>query len=148
MEIERKWLVIEAPQSALAAPGELIEQGYLVVAPDGSETRVRRRGERRYLTAKSGGGLVRAEHEIELTEAQFEVLWPATEGRRVTKVRHVLGEIELDVYGGTLAGLIVAEVEFQDEATAHAFTPPTWFGTEVTSDSAYKNQRLALDGRP
>ena len=70
VEIERKWRVTEAPAEALAAPSEHIEQGYLTVGADGGETRLRRRGERCSLTVKSGRGLVRAEHEIELTAAQ------------------------------------------------------------------------------
>lgn len=150
MEIERKWLVPAVPAEVLesASGSERIEQGYLVIAPDSSEARVRRKGERRFLTVKSGRGLVRGEYEIELGEDQFQTLWPATEGRRLVKVRHAIDQIELDVYEGPLAGLIVAEVEFEDVAAAEAFAAPEWFGPEVTEDPAYKNQRLALDGRP
>ena len=57
-------------------------------------------------------------------------------------------EIELDEYGGDLDGLLVAEVEFPGENEAHAFTPPPWFGLDVTDDRRFKNQRLAVDGRP
>lgn len=153
VEIERKWLVADAPAQALAAPSEPIEQGYLVIGEGGAEARVRRRGDRCFLTVKSGTGLVRAEREIELSEDQFAALWPATEGARLVKRRHaVRGEggelIELDVYEGVLAGLIVAEVEFADEAAADSFAAPSWFGAEVTGDPAYKNQSLALRGVP
>ena len=151
-EIERKWLVVDAPDEALSAPSDRIEQGYLTIGSDGAETRVRRRGERCFLTVKSGSGLVRAEHEVELTEAQFEVLWPATDGARLVKTRHTLRAdghlIELDVYEGSLRGLMVAEIEFDDAWGATAFVAPYWFGLEVTDDPAYKNQRLALEGRP
>ena len=101
--------------------------------------------------------MVRDEHEIELSEAQFEALWPATEGARWSRsVRHILRAedghlIELDVYEDALAGLIVAEVEFDDPWGAEAFVAPYWFGREVTDDPAYKNQRLARArprGRP
>ena len=153
VEIERKWLVSEAPAEALAAPSEPIEQGYLTIGPDGDETRVRRRGERCSLTTKSGAGLSRGEHEIGLTQEQFDALWPATAGRRVEKRRHLIhGEdghlIELDVYTGALSGLMVAEVEFDDPWRATSFAGPYWFGPEVTDDPAYKNQRLAVDGLP
>jgi CYTH domain-containing protein len=102
---------------------------------------------------KSGTGLVRDEAEIELSEAQFAALWPATDGARVEKVRHKLRAedghlIELDVYDGALSGLIVAEVEFDDPWGAESFVAPFWFGREVTADPAYKNQCLALRGRP
>lgn len=153
VEIERKWLVAEAPPQALAAPSERIEQGYLTIGSDGGETRVRRRGDRCYLTTKSGSGMVRGEHETELSEAQFEALWPATEGARLVKRRHLLDadggvRIEVDVYEDALSGLVVAEVEFDDPADAARFAAPDWFGLEVTDDPAYKNQRLAVDGRP
>lgn len=149
VEIERKWLVRQAPAEALATPPELIEQGYLTIGSDGAETRVRRWRGAAFLTVKSGTGMTRSEHEVELTAAQFQALWPATEGARVVKHRHVVrGEdghqIELDVFAGELAGLIVAEVEFDDPWGAESFVAPYWFGREVTDDPTYKNQRLAL----
>jgi CYTH domain-containing protein len=114
---------------------------------------VRRRDDDFTLTVKSGSGLSRAEHEIEISRKQFESLWPATEGSRIRKRRHRLPaggdlQIELDVYGGSLEGLIVAEVEFDDPWAAESFEAPHWFGREVTDNSAYKNQRLALEGLP
>jgi CYTH domain-containing protein len=153
VEVERKWLVPEAPPDALASPSERIDQGYLTVGEGGAETRVRRRGEHCTLTVKSGTGLVRDEAEIELSEDQFAALWPATDGARVEKLRHkVRAEegrlIELDVYDGALSGLIVAEVEFDDPWGAESFVAPFWFGREVTADPAYKNHCLALRGRP
>ena len=153
VEIERKWLVPQVPPEALAAPSERIEQGYLTIGSDGAESRVRRRGGRCTLTVKSGRGLVRSEHEVELTAAQFDGLWPATEAARLKKVRRRLHAddghlIELDVYDGPLRGLIVAEVEFDDPWGAESFVAPHWFGRELTGQSAYSNQRLALDGLP
>jgi CYTH domain-containing protein len=152
-EVERKWVVSQAPAHALDAPAELIEQGYLTIGADGAETRLRRRGDRCSLTVKSGSGMVRAEHEVELTPDQFLALWPATEGLRLVKRRHVLhGEdgatIELDVYEGSLSGLQVVEVEFDDPRAAESFSAPDWFGREVTDDPGYRNQRLAMLGAP
>jgi adenylate cyclase len=153
MEVERKFLVWELPADLDSHPVSAIHQGYLAIDPDGSEVRVRRRGERRYLTSKRGHGLVRDEAEIELTEPQFDALWPLTESRRIEKTRYEIsaGEglvIEIDVYGGGLEGLVVAEIEFHSPADADAFDAPAWFGPDVTSDDRYKNQRLATDGLP
>ena len=150
MEIERKFLVSEPPPLG-DRPGVAIAQGYL--ATGSSEVRLRRRGETPLLTAKQGAGLTRGEWEVELDEAQFEALWPATEGARVQKRRYELAAdgglvIELDLYEGALAGLAVAEVEFPSVEAARAFTVPSWFGMEVTDDEAYKNRRLAVDGLP
>jgi CYTH domain-containing protein len=153
VEVERKWIVEKVPPEALSAPFTEIDQGYLTVGSGGAETRVRRRDDDFTLTVKSGSGLSRAEHEIEISRKQFESLWPATEGSRIRKRRHRLPaggdlQIELDVYGGSLEGLIVAEVEFDDPWAAESFEAPHWFGREVTDNSAYKNQRLALEGLP
>jgi len=154
VEIERKFLLPAPPDDLDRHPSTAIEQGYLAVHPDGTEVRVRRRGGAATLTVKSGGGKVRAEEELALADADFERLWPLTEGRRIEKVRHVIAteqdgvEIELDVYTGDLAGLVVAEIEFPGEDEADAFDAPEWLGREVTGDGRFKNQRLAVDGRP
>jgi adenylate cyclase len=156
VEVERKWLIAgvgSLPAQVLAAPAAEIEQGYLTVGADGSETRVRRRAGRCTLTVKSGGALVRSEAEVPLTDEQFELLWPATEHTRVRKQRRAVpGEggvtIEVDIYSGRLDGLVVAEVEFADPWAAESFVAPYWFGLEVTADDAYKNRSLAVHGRP
>lgn len=156
-ELERKWLVEDAPARVLDQPSQRIDQGYLAIGQDGSEVRLRRRDQSHFLTVKSGGALVRRELEVELEAEQFTALWPATEGRRIEKTRRVIPVempgseellIELDEYAGELAGLVVAEVEFPDEETARSFTAPDWFGAEVTDREDYKNRRLALSGRP
>ena len=151
VEIERKFLPTALP--AELPEGERIEQGYLAVAPDGVEVRVRRRAGRATLTVKSGPAQVRAEEELAIDDRRFEALWPLTEGRRIDKVRHVvpLGgglAAELDVYEGRHAGLLVAEVEFPTPEASTAFAPPEWLGPEVTGDARYANQSLALDGPP
>jgi adenylate cyclase len=101
---------------------------------------------------KRGSGLSRQEEEIKLEPAQFEALWPLTEGRRLRKRRHSLGHgeltIEVDVYEGELSGLVVAEVEFPSEEDARRFEPPDWFDREVTGDEAYLNESLAVYGVP
>jgi len=150
-EIERKFVLAAEPEWLGSAPAEEIEQGYLAASAD-SEVRLRLIGGRPKLTVKIGSGLVRAEQEIDLSEEQFETLWPLTAGRRVSKVRH-RGPIdrltvEVDVYRGAHAGLIVAEVEFATVADGERFEPPPWLGTEVTGDERWANRSLALAGRP
>jgi adenylate cyclase len=154
-EVERKWLVGEAPADVLEARAEPIEQGYLAAEEGGGEVRLRRRAGRCFITAKSGSGLVRRELEVEISAEQFEALWPGTEGRRLEKTRRVVEldgpgdlRVELDEYAGALAGLRVAEVEFPDEETARAFRPPAWFADEVTDREGYRNRSLAMRGRP
>jgi CYTH domain-containing protein len=153
MEIERKFLVPEPPADLDRWPSTRIEQGYVAIDPDRTEVRLRRWDDGCALAFKQGGGRSRTEEELLLDAEQFERLWPLTEGRRIEKRRHVVdgaGEtnLELDVYSGALAGLVVVEVEFGSEQAADAFAPPDWFGREVTDDPRFKNQRLAVDGVP
>jgi CYTH domain-containing protein len=152
VEIERKFVLPAAPPDLGRHPSERIEQGYLAVADDGVEVRVRRRGDAAEMTVKSGPAHVRVEEEISLSPARFAVLWPLTEGRRLTKTRHrvPLADLvaEVDVYDGLLAGLVVAEVEFGSLEASSRFAPPDWFGSEVTGDPRYANQSLARSAGP
>lgn len=146
-EIERKFLVRgPVPEGLVGRP---IRQGYITAASDTAEVRLRQKGEACFLTIKSGGGLVRDEHEIAIGAAEFETLWQLTEGRRVEKTRYTGRladglEFELDVFEGHLAPLMLVEVEFPSEAAARAFIPPDWFGEDVTEDKSYRNSALAL----
>jgi CYTH domain-containing protein len=150
-EIERKFLVDAPPADLADWAAQRIEQGYVAITAD-AEVRVRRRGERATLTVKSAPGLRRVEVELPLEPAAFAQLWPLTEGRQLTKVRHVreVGGVtlELDVYADALAGLITLEVEFDDEDAAGAWNPPDWVAGELTGDPAYANQTLATRGVP
>ena len=150
-EIERKFLLDRLPEEVEAAPASPLRQGYLALDGD-TEVRVRMQSDGALLTVKHGEGRKRAEVELELSPVQADALWPVGEGRRVEKTRRRLHHddlvIEVDEYGGELAGLLVAEVEFPDEEAAESFEPPAWFGREVTGDPGYKNQSLACHGAP
>jgi CYTH domain-containing protein len=149
-EIERKFLVGDLPVEVRDAGADDLRQGYLTTEP--VEVRIRSRaGHVHELTVKSAGGLSRAEVNVPLTREQFDELWPLVE-RSIEKERTVLTvgdlSVEVDVYRGKLAGLVVAEVEFPTEAAARAFTPPAWFGAEVTTDRRFRNAALAAAAAP
>jgi adenylate cyclase len=151
-EIERKFIIRSTPFLLNKYPFENIRQGYLVTSVEGSEVRVRQKGDQFFLTVKKGVGLERQETEISISEAQFEKLYQATAGERVEKKRYVIQDkdfvIELDIFEGNLKGLIVAEVEFKSVDESKAYRPPAWFDREVTEDKKYKNQNLAKHGLP
>jgi adenylate cyclase len=151
METERKFLVVP-DQAPPRQEGTLIEQGYLVFQnPPKVPVELRLRRVNRVnclLTVKSGSAPTRAEVELAIAPEQFTELWSLTEGRRVLKRRHRIPlpgglTAELDVYEGERAGLQVVEVEFSSESQAREFTPPSWFGQEVTRDTRYANAELA-----
>jgi adenylate cyclase len=151
-EIERKFLVKLLPENLEQYPHEDIVQGYLVVTEDGTEIRLRQRGEKHFQTVKSGSGKIRLESEIEITANQFNSLWEVTKGKRIKKTRYEIpnesGVIELDVYHGDLDGLLSAEMEFSNEEESNKFVAPEWMSEEITDDKRYKNQNLALHGMP
>jgi CYTH domain-containing protein len=107
---------------------------------------------------ESVAGLVREEVEVSLDQAEFDRLWPLTEGQRIRKVRTSCslrrGETGLliaclDDFRDKLDGLDMVEIEFDTVEEAEAFVPPPYFGTEVTDDPRYRNAELALaDGPP
>jgi CYTH domain-containing protein len=120
---------------------------YLVSLDDGLQVRLRKSGERYSLTFKRGTGSVREEREVDLSADQFDALWPATEGKRLLKTRYEIpfGDrvVEIDLYHDRHEGLIVAEVEFDEEDDARNYSPPDWLGDDVTADPRYSNQLLA-----
>ena len=63
-------------------------------------------------------------------------------GRWLRKRRLSIGELGVDVFDGPLAGLILAEAEFADDASMLAFVPPAWCGREVTADPAFTGGEL------
>ncbi|MCG8604207.1 CYTH domain-containing protein [bacterium] len=151
-EIERKFLVNEAPPHLNKYRYREILQGYVTEADARVEVRVRKQWGQCYLTLKSGTGLQREEVEIEITASQFNLLWPLTENRRIRKVRYEIPYqetlIELDIYADPLDRLMTAEIEFENQRHSTAFVPPAWIGDEVTEDERFKNKNLAIFGTP
>ena len=50
---------------------------------------------------------------------------------------------ELDIFEGSLAPLMLVEVEFPTEEAANTFTAPEWFGEDVTFSGKYHNSYLS-----
>lgn len=162
LEIERKWRPSEAQhlqelQQLLttSANATTIQQGYLLI--DGSEVRLRRADERYFLTMKSSGALTRCEVDVAITAQQFSELWPATEGRRLEKVRYVLSiaqeggvptVVEIDKFQGAHDKLVLVECEFKNAADAESFRAPACFGLDVTHRVDHKNKSLVCNGVP
>ena len=148
-EIERKFLLKQFPPNLKKYPHDLVEQGYLAAGSGGLQVRLRKKGSVLSLTYKQGTRGHREEREIRLSLEQFNALWPATAGRRLTKVRYDVPwkkhTIEIDVYRGRHDGLVVAEVEFEDLKSCAEFQPPDWLGRDVTGKPKYSNVAMAHD---
>lgn len=145
MEIERKYLIHKLPDQLDIYPHRTLEQAYLCTEP---VVRVRRDANDYILTYKSKGLMVREEYNLSLTREAYVHLLSKADGRIISKERYCIpyGDhltIELDVFAGDLAPLLLAEVEFNSEEEANAFTPPDWFGEDVTFSSKYHNSTLS-----
>ena len=145
MEIERKFLIDTLPENLSDYSFHQLEQGYLCTEP---VVRIRREDDDYYLTYKSKGLMVREEYNLPLTKDAYEHLLPKVDGILISKKRYLIPlpehlTIELDVFEGKLAPLLLAEVEFDTEEAANAFVPPDWFGEDVTYSSEYHNSTLS-----
>ncbi len=146
MEIERKFLVRKLPENLEQYPVRTIEQGYLCVNPT---IRVRRDNDEYYLTYKGKGFLVREEYNLPLSAESYAHMLTKADGNIITKKRYMIPienstlTIELDIFEAPFAPLVLAEVEFSSEEEAKKFTPPEWFGQDVTEDKTYTNSYLS-----
>ncbi len=150
MEIERKYKVEVPPKNYQDYPFHVIEQAYLCTEP---VVRIRRQDDSFYLTYKSKGLLAREEYNLPLTEAAYDHLLSKADGIVLAKKRYLIPlasqegspelTIEFDVFSGVYEGLMLAEVEFATKEAALAFTPPDWFGEDVTFSGEYQNSRLS-----
>ena len=145
MEIERKYLIHTLPENLDSYPFHIIEQAYIWTAP---VIRIRRQDDTYILTCKGGGMLSREECNLPMSAAAYQALLKKTEGCIISKRRCLIPltenlTAELDIFAGEHEGLVMAEVEFPDQESADAFTPPAWFGEEVTFDPGFHNSWLS-----
>jgi CYTH domain-containing protein len=103
------------------------------------------------LTLKfSGPGRGRDEFEYAIPLAEAEEMQGFALGRVIEKTRchvHHGGYLyEVDIFGGELAGLVIAELETPDDVPVEELPP--WLGREVTQDGRYYNASLALRDVP
>ncbi|MGY6709496.1 MAG: CYTH domain-containing protein [Rhizobiaceae bacterium] len=150
-EIEQKFLVVGDGWRSAAAGRKELRQFYLA-SGEGRSIRVRiRDGQQATLTIKFGGvGRVRDEFEYEVPSSDAEEMQAFAIGNPVVKTRHLVhhgGRLwEVDEFGGTLAGLVMAEVEADD--IVPPAERPSWVGREVTDEAGFYNLSLALNGLP
>ncbi|MDO4787687.1 MAG: CYTH domain-containing protein [Johnsonella sp.] len=149
-EIERKYLVRELPEHLEKFPHQKYIQGYLNISP---VIRVRAEAGNYFLTYKSSGMLLREEYNLPLDQKSFEHLLQKCEGYIIKKTRYFIpldpspGLVaELDLFEDELKDLILAEVEFSSKKEADSFTPPSWFGEEVSEKPQYYNSYLSKYG--
>ena len=144
VEIERKYLLKNKEWRARAGEGIEIRQGYLNSAKERT-VRIRINGGVGLITVKGETiNSTRKEYEYQIPIEDAEELLELCEKPIVEKTRfeiiHNQKVWEIDEFKGGNKGLIVAEIELEDENEELEF--PLWIGEEVTSDPRYYNANL------
>ncbi len=148
LEIERKFLVKNDSWKNSADIGTKLIQGY--IASENATIRIRVAGEKAFLTIKgrsTADGVSRNEFEyaIPLEDAE-KMLDELCEKPYIEKTRYIViaedsHRWEIDVFEGANYGLVVAEIELENED--EGFALPDWAGEEVSSRPEYRNSSLA-----
>ena len=145
-ETERKFLVQNEAWRGSVISCATLRQGYLAI-DDGNTVRVRTDGDKAWLTVKGPAvGCTRPEFEYAVPVPDAESMMALCRERVIEKVRHRVpsadGIWEIDEFLGKNAGLVLAEIEF--DQPAQEIHIPSWVGDEVTSDLRYSNANLSL----
>ena len=144
-EIEYKFLVDHDKWAKVVKPEpETIVQGFLVKSED-VVVRVRIKGAKGFITIKGRTvGITRTEFEYEIPLNEAEEMLDRLIEKKIIKKRYEIpynGKIwEVDVFEGKLSGLILAELEVNNES--EVFDIPDWVTDDVSSDPRYYNAVL------
>lgn len=147
IEIERKFLVTSKNFINEAFSKKRIVQAYLSSVPERT-VRIRIKDDKGFLTIKGKSnetGMSRLEWEKEIDVQEAEKLLSICEKGMLDKIRYEVKSgkhtVEVDVFSGENEGLIIAEIELEDEN--ELFEKPSWLGKEVTNDERYYNVYLS-----
>jgi CYTH domain-containing protein len=79
---------------------------------------------------------------IYLSKAEYDLL-AGLPGKTLTKTRHSIPPLSIDVFDPPFHGLVLAEAEFATDAQMLAFQPPHYAVAEVTNDPHFTGGHLA-----
>ena len=145
MEIERKFLVNKVLWDAFEKPIPLsIQQGYLSKSKE-CTVRVRTKNNSAFLTIKGKTiGISREEFEYEIPFSEGQEMLSMLCDKKIEKLRYEVpykGKTwEIDVFGGKLSPLIIAELELESEE--EQFEKPSFIGEDVSDNAEYYNAVL------
>ncbi|MGH3744055.1 MAG: hypothetical protein ACRDTP_04255 [Mycobacteriales bacterium] len=109
-------------------------------AAGGTTASVARKLTQKVPSPDGGPGLITTMYLSEAEYGMFAALPAAT----LTKSRLSVPPLGVDLFGGELTGLVIGEVEFDDDASMARFAPPAAAVAEVTRDPRLTGGRLAL----
>lgn len=148
VERERRFLVdpVRCPDLT-TAPAILIEDRYI------ADTRLRLR---RMTEHASGRVILKIGKKYDvadvrarpvtttyLSDAEY-ALFAALPGFALVKRRYAVEDFGIDMFEGALEGLMLAEIECEDDDALARVMPPSWAACEVTDDPRYQGGVLAM----
>lgn len=145
IEIERKFLVADHRWRAHAVRHEHLTDGLICHSAE-RKVRVRLKDHRATLTIKAKkDGIKDVEFEYDIPVSDARAMLASHCGDLVLeKVRYYVPHAgfvwHVDVYGGALEGIVLAEVELPDENVDLPL--PEWVGVEVTGRPEYRKINL------
>ncbi|GAA1785733.1 hypothetical protein GCM10009682_04710 [Luedemannella flava] len=146
VERERRFLLAAAPDPASVLVTREILDRYV----DGTRLRLRAmtdlatgRTDYKFTQKIPDGSLLTTMY---LTADEYAVV-AALPAATLRKTRHSVPPLGVDVFAGGLAGLVLAEAEFDDDASLRAFEPPAGVVAEVTDDPRFTGGRLVRAAR-
>jgi adenylate cyclase len=145
VEIERKFLVANNEWRQSAVRSVSIRDGLIAIYKD-RKVRVRISGDIATIAIKgprTGIGRPEFEYEIPMADAE-RMLSTICQDDPLEKQRFFVEDAgatwQVDVYGGILQGVVIAEIELKQESQEVIL--PRWIGKEVTGDSFYKKVNM------
>lgn len=144
LEIEHKYLVVDASYREMATGKVEIRQGYLSRAAS-CVVRVRIFGDCAFITVKGKtAGDTRLEYEYSIPADDAREMLTLCSGNIIAKTRYIVPyegfTWEVDEFAGHHEGLAIAEIELPSSDT-HYQRPP-FVGENVTGNPRYYNSNL------
>jgi CYTH domain-containing protein len=151
IERERRFLLDQFPTNAIVVRIHRITDRYI----DGTALRLRQQSDDSRptvfkLTQKApspGSGAQQGfVTNMYLSEDEFRI-FAQLSAKQLSKTRYSVPPFGIDVFEGTLEGLVVAEAEFESAQDADSLTLPSFIVREVSADPRFTGGRLVRASR-
>ena len=151
IERERRFLLAQFPSNVHVARIRRIIDRYI----DGTALRLREQSEgsgpvifklTQKLPAPASGAQQGLITSMYLTKDEFCILAQLS-AKKLSKTRYSVPPFGIDVFEGTLEGLLIAEAEFDSPAAADTLTLPSFIFQEVSADNRFTGGQLVCASR-
>lgn len=136
-ERERVYLVKKLPDDLKKYKPIIIHVGDFYDSNSVDALKIKQKGNKYELVKKEGNSAhKRTEHTIDIKKEEFDILMPvAVQNHKKERYFYPVDDYicEIDLYKGKLSEYVRVEVEFKNEKDMRSFTPPIWFGKEITN---------------